>query len=307
MITHNGFFQDNEVKEEVYFYTQNEKQTLIEKELNIDGKSTNGCLIAIYFWMQNTLQHYERYYDRIPDVLSCIGGISSIVLKVASIINLLINNYIVILDTKEISLNLDQKNYKNLNEMVKKPEIFKKANTFMPHSKQPYKSENNCANESQKQSSNCLEIIKKGEANYQKDISKEEKSEQIKKINLEKNILSNFNTFVDGNNMMDSLHNSKGSLERVNDGNYYQRRNDQRKHSTKRTLKDKKAENENKPLEKQNFNFCSYLGYLICCEKTNKKITYYKEFRAKLISEENIIQNYIDIYKSNEYIKQSFQ
>ena len=68
-------------------------------------------------------------------------------------------------------------------------------------------------------------------------------------------------------------------------------------------MKEKLEENENKPLKKQNFNWCDYLGNLICCERPNKKIKFYKEFRAKLISEENIIQNYIDIYRNNEFIK----
>ena len=307
MLTHNGIFFDNEVKEDAYFYTQNEKQTLIEKDLNLDGRSTNGCLIAIYFWMQNTLQHYERHYDRIQDALSYIGGISSIVLKVVSVLNLLIHNYIVILDTEEISLNSDQKNDKNYNEMIKKPTIFRKPCSIKIHSKKPYKSEKRCVSESKHQSSNRLEIIKKGETKCQKVISNEEKADQIKKVKFGKNIISNFNTNIDGNNMTDSLHNSRGFLERVNknylDGNYCHKGNSKRKDFTKRTTKEKKKEKENKTLEKQNFNFLNYLGNLICCGRTNKKIEYYKEFRARLISEENIIKNYINIYKNNDYIK----
>ena len=55
MLTHNGFFFDNQVREEAYFFTQNEKQAIIETDVNKEGKSTNGCLIGVYFWMQNTL------------------------------------------------------------------------------------------------------------------------------------------------------------------------------------------------------------------------------------------------------------
>jgi len=299
MLTHNGFFRDNEVKEEAYVYTQNEKQTLNEKELNLDGKSTNGCLIAIYFWMQNTLQYYERHYDRAQDVLSYIGGISSSVLKVVSFINLIINNYIVILDTEEISLNSEKK-------IIKKQITFKKPNANIPDSKKPYLSGKQSINESQQQSSNYLEIIKKVENNHQKDISNEKNAEQIKKVN-EKNSILNFNNNLDGNNMIDSMQNSRRHLEKENqnylDENKFQGRNNQRKESTKRVINEKKEEKENKPLEKQNLNLCNYLGYLICCGRTNKKITYYKEFRTRLISEENIIQNYIDIYKNNEFIK----
>ena len=54
---------------------------------------------------------------------------------------------------------------------------------------------------------------------------------------------------------------------------------------------------ENRPLEKQEFNWFKYIWYLICCGKNDPKIAYYEDFRAKLISEENIIQNYLDVYR----------
>ena len=297
MLTHNGIFHDKIVEEKGYFYTQNEKQTLTERELNLDGKSTNGCLIAIYFWMQNSLQYHERHYDRIQDVLSSIGGITSIVLKVVSILNLLIHNFIVILDTEELALNSEQKNYINSKDVFKKPTIFRKAHTLMPQSKKPYQQRNQWANESEKQqSSNCQRIIKDKETNNQKDISNEVKAEQFKSVNVK-----------DKSGVVDNLQSSRRNFKSVNqnslDENYCPERNSLRKSSTRRTIKEKKEENENKPLKKQNFNWCNYLGYLICCEKTNKIITYYKEFRARLISEENIIQNYIDIFNNNEYIK----
>ena len=297
MLTHNGFFHDNTVQEEGYFYTQNEKQTLIEKDLNLDDRTTNGCLIAIYFWMQNTLQHYERHYDKIQDVLSSIGGISSIVIKIVSILNLLIHNFIVILDTEELALNSGQKNYKNFNA-VKKPTLFRKANTVILHSKKSNQPGNQNLNESQQlQSFNYQENIRNGENNYQKNILNEEKEEQIKDSNSKKSTLYNFKNNLDNNNMMDNLQNSRGYFKKVNqlDGNY-----------CFKEKKEENEENENKPLEKQNFKWCNYLGYLICCEKTSKKINYYKKFRARLISEENIIQNYIDIYNNNEYIKNKF-
>ena len=36
---------------------------------------------------------------------------------------------------------------------------------------------------------------------------------------------------------------------------------------------------------------------MICCGTNDKKISYYEDFRAKLISEENIIQSYLDVYR----------
>jgi hypothetical protein len=240
--------------------------------------------------MQNTLQYYERHYDRAQDVLSNIGGINSIVLEVVSILNLLVHNFIVILDTEEIVLDSEQKNNKNSTEVIKKTRIFRKAQI-----------RKKSINESQQQPSSNYEEIRNVETNYQKEISNENK-----KVKLKRNSVYNFKSNLNGNNMMDNVQNSRGYFKRINQNYLDQQRNIKRENTTRRIIIEKKEENEeneNKPLEKQNFNWCNYLGYLICCEKTNKNITYYKEFRARLISEENIIQNYMDIYKNNEYIK----
>ena len=79
MLTYNGIFFDNQVEENSYFFIQNEKHTIDQSNLSAN-QTTNGCLIGVYFWMQNTLQHFERSYDRLQDLLSDIGGISSIII-----------------------------------------------------------------------------------------------------------------------------------------------------------------------------------------------------------------------------------
>jgi len=64
--------------------------------------------------------------------------------------------------------------------------------------------------------------------------------------------------------------------------------------------KDERVKNEgNKEeskIKKQNFNWFKYMWYLICCCSNNKIIQHYEKIRESLISEENIIHNYIDIY-----------
>ena len=54
---------------------------------------------------------------------------------------------------------------------------------------------------------------------------------------------------------------------------------------------------DNRPIEKQNFTWISYFLYLVNLKSNNNKISYYETFRAKLISEENLIQLYLDVYK----------
>ena len=127
MLTHNGFFFDNLLEENSYFFTQNEKHT-IDQSVLTEGQSTNGCLIGIYFWMQNTLQQYERHYDRIQDILSSIGGIGSIITTVAYYINLLINYYVTLLDSEELIINRDEVNFADKRKNISKPTILRRIN-----------------------------------------------------------------------------------------------------------------------------------------------------------------------------------
>ena len=127
MLTHNGIFFDNQINEHSYFFIQNEKHTIDQSSLSAN-QTTNGCLIGIYFWMQNTLQHFERNYDKFQDLLSDIGGISSIIMTLGYYINLLINNYICLLDTEELIINRDKMNYGDRKNLNRRPTFIKKIN-----------------------------------------------------------------------------------------------------------------------------------------------------------------------------------
>ena len=306
MITHNGYFFDNQVEEKAYFFTQNEKQTVSFTRAEMDeGKTINGCLIGVYFWMQNTLQYYERNYDRVQDILSDIGGISSIVLTIAGMLNLLIHNFIVILDTEDLALNTEQDNY-NSREMSRRPTIFRKANEVMFPPRRPYqpRKQSYGNDPQQQQSSNYQRLMKDGVDIYPNMSSKDEKSEQYKNLYLKRGNILNNN--YEGNKDPSYQQNiSKGYGGRGQNynrgmnrqGQYMENKETYSKNLKDETTTEKKDEIENRPLEKQNFNWCKFLGYLICCGRNDKKMSYYEDFRAKLISEENIIQNYLDTYK----------
>ena len=313
MLTHNGFFFDNQVREEAYFFTQNEKQTVIESDVQKQNRTTNGCLIGVYYWMQNTLQYYERNYDRVQDVLSDIGGISSIVLTIAGILNLLIYHFIVLLDSEDLVLNTEKENY-DPRELNKRPTILKKANEVMFPPRRPYQPRKPAyGNDSgqQQPSSNYQRLVKDGVDIYSNNNLKDEKNEQYKNLYLKRNNILNSNNNYDiskeggGDNYQGG--NNRGYGGRNNNQNYNRGNYNKGGYSESTMARNLKDENitekkdefdpESKPLEKQNFHWCKYLGYLICCGRTDKKITYYEDFRAKMISEENIIQNYLDIYK----------
>ena len=316
MLTHNGIFFDNQVEERVYFFTQNEKHTVDQSNIP-EGMSTHGCLIGIYFWMQNTLQNYERNYDRLQDVLSSIGGIHRVILTIASGINLLVNYFIILLDTKELVLIRDEDNFKDP-KLDKRPTLLRKANQIMFPPRRVYSNKNN------QQKTNYQRLMKDGVYIYSKGNSniRDEKEGRNQNIYIIRNLASNnCNNYYYENNKDRNYLKSKELNILENQGNYIKRSigNNESNDFTRRAFrlntnknmdediqnhfiisKNEKANNidlEDRSIEKQNFNWLQYIWYLICCQKNNPNISYYEDFRAKLISEENIIQTYLDVYQ----------
>ena len=316
MLTHNGIFFDNQVEERVYFFTQNEKHTVDQSNIP-EGMSTHGCLIGIYFWMQNTLQNYERNYDRLQDVLSSIGGIHRVILTIASGINLLVNYFIILLDTKELVLIRDEDNFKDP-KLDKRPTLLRKANQIMFPPRRVYSNKNN------QQKTNYQRLMKDGVYIYSKGNSniRDEKEGRNQNIYIIRNLASNnCNNYYYENNKDRNYLKSKDLNNLENKGNFIKRSigNNESNDFTRRAFrlntnknmdediqnhfiisKNEKANNidlEDRSIEKQNFNWLQYIWYLICCQKNNPNISYYEDFRAKLISEENIIQTYLDVYQ----------
>ena len=307
MLTHNGFFFDHQVEERSYFFTQNEKHT-IDQSILSPGQTTNGCLIGIYFWMQNTLQYYERNYDRFQDFLSDIGGVSSIVVTIGYYLNLLIHNYVIVLDTQELVLARDHENYYKGRDLKRKPTIFRKANEIDDIQKKI--KEKLIINEIKKQSSS---------SGFQKFIKNDTENIQNNKINKQMdnnniNIYVNRKTILKNNKDYNKTASSSQTKRHhsvlfsgigLNNFNSRNSSKDIQIENKKSTIfsfkddliKDNNDDSENRPLEKKEFNWFKYIWYLICCGTNDKKISYYEDFRSKLISEENIIQNYLDIYK----------
>ena len=297
ILTHNGFFFDNQVEERSYYFTQNEKHT-VDQSILAEGQTTNGCLIGIYFWMQNTLQYYERNYDRIQDILSSIGGISRVLLTVSSIINLLVHNFIILLDTENLVLNSEEENFKG-RESEKKPTILKKADEINnPPRRQNLGRNNYNTNIQQQQSSNYERLMKDGINICKFKNTNNEKNEKYSNLFLKRNnILNNYKS-----NKPEYQKNIKGYYregKHINNvSSYYELKDTNSKNmKSKNKMETDKNDWGNKPIKKKNFTWCQYIRYLICCRRNDHKILFYEDFRAKLISEENIIQNYLDIYQ----------
>lgn len=117
LITNDAIFFTNDKKSFAYIYQQNEKVTAKSDD--------SGIYVAFYYWMQNNMQYYERKYRNFQDALSDIGGLGSLILNLAYILNFLVSNFVILFDTEELlneielskkfSKNTIQKNvYKNL-------------------------------------------------------------------------------------------------------------------------------------------------------------------------------------------------
>jgi hypothetical protein len=242
--------------------------------------------------MQNTLQYYERTYDRFQDLLSDIGGISSILMTVAYYINLFVNHYIILLNTEELVINTHDFNYGNKKKYQRKPTFFKKIN----QNENPPRRQN---------------VIQQKNFNLSKQSSESIKIEEVNNYPIPNTIDRN----------KSSMSNSKRNLKFMNESKNLNQRNKMKNKMTietngddyihvennqsinNKSIEDKKDEKEknedNKKeskIKKQNFNWFKYMWYLICCCSSNKIIRHYEKIRESLISEENIIQNYIDIY-----------
>ena len=298
--TDNGLFFEHIYEERSYFYSFNEKAISVQDLLLKDEignpifdengkevKKETGIVIAFYFWMQNSLQIYQRSYKKFQDVLGDIGGLSSIVLTIATYINVLFTDFIILLDTEELLLSAENKNYSS-SRNKKKPTIFRKANQIMHPPKRIFNfSDGNNENDSQNNQKSSNDLRLKNEVpkniNNNNEVQNEKNSIGSNNINYYNSIYNlNNNKYKDEEGKFKNI-GIKGKIEREKD-NYFI------------YIKRKQNEISNKPNEKQNFNWFSYIKYMVLCGKNNPKISFYEDFRTKLISEENIIQNYIDIY-----------
>ena len=300
LFTYNGLFFENIVEENSYIYTVTEKSTVEDGTPTESGGKIdiNGCIIAIYFWMQNTLQHYERSYDRIQDTLSDIGGVTSIIITFAYGVNLLVNNFVVLMDTGEFVRDIEQENF-NRRDIQGRPSIFRRANNIMNPPRKPYTSQKQQSNmDEEPMSSNYQKLMKDGINLFQMPRINEEKSEYYMNKSKRNNM---YNNGVNNRGYNDYYYSNKPQYNnfkvREKQGNFKKNYSDVISNGRKDlTYSTNRREESVEFSEKGTLTlFWDYVSFLICCGKNNPTYTYYESFRGKLISEENIIQSYLDL------------
>jgi hypothetical protein len=309
--SHNGILFDHKINEVSYQFTQNEKVTLKNNNTNI--------IASCYFWMQNTMQYHERNYERFQDLLSDIGGLSSIINFLIYTINLFWSNYIILVDTEELILNTDKANCSGKKDKYN-PAILKNISNVMNPPKLKIKKmiNNNCNDSINKQHSSLFQILikdkidinklksnyidsksescknnefKKSDMLYLSDISKNKNKIKYKnKIN--NNIQQNVNVNKNNNHYINSnnSNNNKDNSKRIDSKNITIK-------GTLNELETEVFEDKLKNIVKQNLSWINYIFYFLNCKNRNAKLLFYENFRTHLISEENIVQNHLNVYK----------
>jgi len=279
--TYYGFFAYHLMEEKSYSFVQNEKNTL-----NRQGKQ---IIASFYFWMQNHMIYNDRYYKRIQDLLSNIGGIGSLILLIGFIINSFINPYIILLDTQNLIFNIGDINFIKSKE-IKKPMTFIKVKD---NEKETFLQNININSSNTIRNSKCPRF---------KNDESENKKLELGNYNINKN--RNKKKFKKKNSFMNSFNSKilikhRKPIKRMSKTDFISDKKLKEFDLEKVffEIKDKNNQTMKKPIKKQNFSWCNYILYVIFFKRKNPKIKFYENFRAQILSEESLMQNNLDIYK----------
>jgi hypothetical protein len=250
--THNSYIFNNVEDERAYIYERNDVMTEINKEDKI--------YVAFNIWLKNTVNHYERTYKRLQDVIPNIGGINQIVIFISVCINKFYNKYIEIIDTDTLLFSSIKKRKRDRKKII--------ANKNM-------------------------------DLKYE-DLNKEKKNELVKKSNdreknnekLNKKMEKNKNDInISGNN---NFFYSSEELYHIPDNHI--------KSSENRDNINNKSNVYNiyniiaSKISEEKKTFCKFILFKLLCGKKYKWFGIYQNFRKKIISEEHLIKNYLNIY-----------
>ena len=222
------------------------------------------------FALKNKGFYYERNYERVADIISSVGGVYTAINLFFYFVNLFINRYISLRDMKKL-LDTPINTRKN---------NIKNLNNI--------KFDDNKSNMTNN-TNNSNSTIKNNF--YGNDF--------VKKDLVDKNQKIYFNT--ENNNSTTSYEND--SNDKFNDYKTW----DIQKRKTIEDNMDKftyKSINNDK-----SFTFWNYSLYRITCGKKRKNYDIYEKFRIKILSEECLLKNYLNIYnllkatKNKEFFK----
>ena len=258
--THKGFFLEK--IEEILSFVYDRDDVVI----NQIGKKK--IYMAYRLWMNNKMQHYERFYKRFQDVIADIGGIAEFINYIAIFISYFYNNYIIIADTQILLSSLNNNFEKNNNSINSR-------------------NMNNLNINNNSNNSNIKIHITKFKSKksdiFNNIIDKNEKEKDKLKSNCSNLIISSDNSKNQKIIKSDcNINFSNNKIEKLKD-------NEERKNM--------QINNKTGSKNKEKMTFFNYLVYKIFCGKKYENIKVYEEFREKIISEEQLFRSYFYINK----------
>ena len=319
MKTHKGILFEKIDEKYAYFFNQNEKIT--------SSSGNTGIYIAFYFWMQNTMQYYERKYQLLQDVMSNVGGVTRTILSVASIINYIFSRYVTLVDSEELFIDQNEKSLKEKTNNKNDIEKQIKKNIENPNPPKRFSLYSNYQYQNNNILSNNSNYMSKDKANYPR-LSRDgadvlynfrNSMQKIGKKNQNKYLFYNKTNYFYGNNYISyerKEKNKKRLSENINPS--YFRKNNNLKNDIDNSnkyfnekdnigdIKNISDNCNNDKCNKNEFNFWKFLSYIVSCCKNNEKMNYIEELRYKILSEETIVQNYLilkEVNKLSEFIK----
>ena len=211
------------------------------------------------FFLKNVMDYYERSYKRIQDVISSIGGINQAITIIAIYLNTLYNNFVILSDTELLlhsSINMEKEHHKKKVMQIKKK---------MKDIEKPNINEN-----------------KNEKSNEKNNFKYKESKDKVIKNKTEIDISKNNNVSKTNNIFLSNIEdlNKKNIENNINYNINLEKRDDNRE-----KLKNKKEK-----------YFWNYLWFKITCGKNQKYFRIYENFRTKIISEEHLIRNHLNIY-----------
>ena len=212
--------------------------------------------IGYTFFLKNMVAYYERSYKKIQELFSNIGGIYQIINILSFFINYLYYKFIVLFDT-EILLYSSVKIEKEIHK--------KKSNELKTKIKDLPKKKNKKSTENSKITQHKILNKEKKEGKINTNIYNKNESDK-----------SNMNLF----NEIEKKKKDKNNVNRKDTSNYYIDLNNKEK--IKANIKNK--------------NFLNFVFYEISCKHKKKSFKVYEKFRKKILSEEHLVRNHLNIY-----------
>ena len=221
--------------------------------------------VSYYFWIKNTMNYYQRNYRRIQDVISSIGGFNQVVIFISIYINSFYNKYIVLKDTESLLLSSIHSEKKKVTKKMKDNKVSEKIKIS---------EKDNINNFPIKNDNKDKPNIKVRNRKIEENISNFSKSDN-NFLNYSENIATNhkYHTRINGNET--EIKNNK-NIERTNSAN---------------------------TLKKKIKNFFDFVLFKLFCQKKYRWFKVYYNFRTKIISEEHLIKNHLNIYNLLKYVK----